>query len=66
MEFKKLKTYLFSIDEDYETCSNKIGIAISAFANKINGKSNWKYNELVRFREIYNMSDELFLDIFFN
>lgn len=65
-DFKKFKNYLFSINEKYEDAANKIGIAVSSFTNKINGKTSWTYEELQKIRLTYNLTNSAFISIFFD
>ena len=65
-DFKKFKNYLFVNNERYEDAASKIGIAISSFAKKINGKTSWTYEELQKIRQTYKLTDEEFIDIFFD
>lgn len=65
-EFKKLKNFLFSINENYETACKKLDMSISSFSNKINGRASWDYRDLLKIKDTYNLTSDELVSIFFD
>lgn len=58
-EYSRLKTALFDKKVTYKEAANMIGISISAFNNKINGRVDFKLDEILK------LCDSLDLDYHF-
>ncbi len=55
MQLQKLKGYLKEKNKTYADCAEALGISITSFSSKINGKSNFdivEVNKLVKFLEM--------------
>lgn len=58
-EYKRLKTALFGQKVTYKEAAEMIGISVSAFNNKINGRVDFKLDEMLK------LCDFLDLDYYF-
>ena len=64
MELNKLKGKLTEMKCTYEDCANTLGISITSFANKINGKSSFKLLEVKKLSDFLRLSPDEIVSIF--
>lgn len=66
MNSNKLKGYLREKNKSYSDCSNAIGITITSFSNKLNGKSLFNITEINDLVSYLNMDYNTAMEIFFD
>ena len=62
-----LKYFMAQHQDTNDSLAEKIGIGKVSFSNKMNelGRSRFNIQEVAKIREIYQLEDKDFLDIFF-
>lgn len=63
-QLQKLKGKLTEMQKNYEECAEFLGISITAFSNKINGKTNFNIVECKKLSDLLEMTSEEFHTIF--
>lgn len=66
MNIDKLKGKLVEKKKTYADCSEALGITITTFSNKMNGKSNFNVEEVNRLANYLDLRTEEKIDIFLN
>jgi hypothetical protein len=66
MNSNKLKGYLREKNKSYSDCSKAIGITITSFSNKLNGKSLFNITEINDLVSYLNMDYNTAMEIFFD
>lgn len=66
MNLDKVKGRLRENKITYDELSSMIGISVTTFNNKINGKQRFYIDEISKISEILNLTDEEKIDIFLN
>ena len=66
MNLDKLKGKLVENRKTYDECSKYLGITITTFSDKMNGKRRFYVDEVNRLSELLGLSNEEKIDIFLN
>ena len=62
--YQELKGIIVAQGKKYPDCAEHIGLSVTAFSNKINGKSAFKVHEAARLSDYLNMPKERSREIF--
>lgn len=66
MEMLKLKGKLTELKKTYKDCAEVLGISITSFSDKMNGKSTFKLPEIIKLCDYLELNDaeknRIFLD----
>lgn len=65
MQPNRIKVKLFEKGITYKQASEKIGISLAAFTNKMNSRSHFTVEEAINISKMLELSDEETMDIFF-
>lgn len=66
MKLDKVKGKLRENNITYDEFSSMIGMSVTTFNNKINGKNRFYIDEIKKISKILNFTDEEKIDIFLN
>lgn len=66
MNYAKLKGVLAEKNKSYDECSRGIGISITSFSNKMNGKRKFSVPEANALSSFLKLSNDEKLSIFFD
>lgn len=66
MKLDKLKGKLVEKKKTYEDCSRDLGVTISTFNNKMNGRSKFYVEEINKLSGLLELTNEEKIDIFLN
>ena len=66
MNVDKLKGKLTEMKKTYKDCSKHLGITITTFNNKMNGKSKFYIEEINKLSEFLGLTSEEKIDFFLN
>lgn len=66
MNIDKLKGKLVEKRKTYEDCSKHLGITITSFSNKMNGRSKFYVDEINKLSNFLKLSNQEKIDIFLN
>lgn len=64
MNLQKLKGKLVEQKANYSETANNLGLSVTAFSNKMNGKSKFYIDEIEKLSKQLNLSDAEKIDIF--
>lgn len=64
MNLNKLKGKLREHNSNYNETADFLGLSVTAFSNKMNGKSKFYVDEIEKLSERLNLSDAEKIDIF--
>jgi hypothetical protein len=64
--YQKLKGAIVGKGKTYEECARGLGISVTAFSNKINGKAGFKVEEAAKLSELLDLTKEDRVEIFLN
>ena len=64
MNLQKLKGKLRECNTNYQETASCLGLSVTAFSNKINGKSKFYIDEIEKLSNRLNLSDAEKIDIF--
>lgn len=64
-KFNELKVLLLRKNDTYEDLAKCIGTTKTTIVRKISGRSQWSWDELVMIKDCYNLTNEEFMNIFF-
>ena len=57
-KYNKLRGYIYSKFDTLKECSDALGITTQALRNKLLGKSDFKLDEMVKIKEMLDLTDE--------
>nr|WP_195366163.1 helix-turn-helix transcriptional regulator [[Eubacterium] tenue] len=66
MKLDKVKGKLRENNITYDEISSMIGMSVTTFNNKINGKKRFYIDEIKKISKVLNFTDEEKIDIFLN
>ena len=64
--FNELKVLLLRNEDTYEDLAKHIGVAKTTVVRKVTGRSNWTWEDMQKIRLHYQLTNEQFMNIFFN
>ena len=64
MNLNKLKGKMRECDASYSKAADCLGLSVTAFSNKMNGRSKFYIDEIEKLSECLNLSDSEKIDIF--
>lgn len=65
-KFKELKVLLLRRNNTYDDLAECVGTTKTTIIRKIFGRSQWSWDEMLKIKEHYELTDEEFMNIFFN
>lgn len=65
-KFKEVKVLLVRNNDTYEDLAKCIGTTKTTIIRKIFGRSQWSWDEMQKIKEHYKLTNEEFMNIFFN
>lgn len=65
-KFNELKVLLLRREETYEDLAECVGTSKTTIVRKISGRSQWAWDEMQKIKEHYELTNEEFMNIFFN
>lgn len=65
MQLEQLKDVLFIKRKTYKDCAKVLDMSIPTFSNKVNGKSEFKMNEVIKLTDFLDLTLEEKENIFF-
>ena len=65
-KFNELKVLLLRRNDTYEDLAKYVGTTKTTIVRKISGRSQWAWDEMQKIKEHYELTNEEFMNIFFN
>ena len=65
-KFNELKVLLLRRNDTYEDLAKCIGTTKTTIVRKISGRTQWAWDEMLSIKEHYELTNEEFMNIFFN
>lgn len=62
---RKLRSYMVLFEDTTTTLAEHLGISRQTLSGRMNGRSSFKSDEIVRISERYHLSSDEIVDIFF-